>query len=96
MGAIVLLIGVIGLGAAIATVTVFVITRSRRNSHHGAPIGGTYPQNMGYLPQQAMPPAAQQPYPTAAPNQGYGYPAPPPQPPQGPNPYTQQPPYQGQ
>ena len=95
MGAIVLLIGVIGIGAVIAAVIVFTVTRSRHNSGNGVPVGGTYLQNMGYPSQQPMPPTAQQPFPTATPNQGYGYPVPA-QPPQGPNPYAQQPPYEGQ
>lgn len=93
MGAIVLIVGI---GAVIAAVAVFAVTRSRRNSANGDPVSGTYPQNMGYPPQQPMYPTAQQPYPTPAPNQGYGHPAPPGQLPQHPNPYAQQPPYQGQ
>lgn len=92
MGAIVLLIGVVGLGAVTAAVIVFAVTRSRRNSGMGGLTGGTY---MGHSPQQVMAPA-QPPYPAAAPNQGYGYTAPPAQPPQQPNPYTQQPPPPGQ
>jgi hypothetical protein len=94
MGAIVLVVGIIGVGAVIAAVIVFAVTRSRRSSGNGSPAGGTYPQNMGYPPQQPMYPPAQQPYPSTAPNQGY--PTPPGQPPQHPNPYPQQPPYQGQ
>ena len=94
MGAIVLLIGVIGLAVVIAAV-VFAVTRSRRNSRMRGPVGGTYPQNMGYPPQQGMSPA-QPPYSAPVPNQGYGYPTPPAQPPQHPNPYAQQPPYQDQ
>jgi hypothetical protein len=96
MGAIVLLIGVIGVGSMMAAVTIFAVTRSHRNSGNGAPASGTYPQNMGYPPQQATYPTAQQPYLTAAPNQGNGYPSSPAQRPQHPNPYAQQPPYQGQ
>ena len=92
MGAIVLLVGVIGLGAVIAVV-VFAVTRSRRNSVNRGPISGPYPQNMGYPPQQAMPATTQPPYSAPAANQPYGYPAPPAQPPQHPNPYTQQPPH---
>lgn len=93
MGAIVLLVGVIGLGAVIAAVVVFAVTRSHRNSANGGPLNGPYPQTMGYPPQQAMPPAAQPPYPAPAPTQPHGYSAPPAQPPQNPNPYTEQPPY---
>lgn len=93
MGAVILLIGVIGLGAVIAAVTAVAVSRRRRNSMNGGPAGGTYPQNMGYPPQQVMPPAGQYQYPAPPSNQGYGYPTPPTQPPQHPNPYTQQPPY---
>jgi hypothetical protein len=96
MGAIVLLIGIIGIGSMIAAVTVFAVIRSRRNSGNGGPSSGTYPQNMGYPPQQATYPTAHQPYPTAAPNQGNRYPASPAQRSQHPNPYAQQAPYQGQ
>ncbi len=92
MGAIVLLVGVIGLGAVIAVV-VFAVTRSRRNLVNRSPISGPYPQNMGYPPQQAMPSTTQPPYSSPVANQPYGYPSPPAQPPQHPNPYTQQPPY---
>lgn len=93
MGAIALVIGVIGFGAVIAAVVAFVVIRSRRTSSNGGP----YPQNVGYSPQQPTYAPAQQPYPTS-PNQGYGYPAPAPavQPPQHPNPYAQQPPSHGQ
>jgi hypothetical protein len=96
MGAIVLIVGIIGIGAVIAAVVTFVVTRKRSNPGNGGPINGTSSQNMGYPPQQAPYPTAQQPYPTPAPNQGHGHPAPPAQPPQHPNPYTQQPPGQGQ
>lgn len=95
MGAIVLVVGVIGLGAVVGAVVVFAVLRSRRNSGAGqlSPGAGTYPQNVGHPPQQAVYPTPQQAYPTAAPNQGY--PTSPGQLPQHPNPYTQQPPYQG-
>jgi len=93
MGAIVLLVGIIGLVAVIAVVTVFAVARSRRNSVNGIPASETYPQNLGYPPQQAMPPTTQFPYSAPVANQPSGYPAPPVQPPQHPNPYTQQPPY---
>ncbi|GAA3819943.1 hypothetical protein GCM10022403_061720 [Streptomyces coacervatus] len=96
MGAIVLLIGVAGLGALIAAVTVFAIARSRRNSGNARPASGTYPQNMGYPSQQGMYPIPQQPYPTATSDEGYGYPAPPEHSQQNPNPYAQQHPRQGQ
>jgi hypothetical protein len=96
VGFAVLIVGVIGIGAVIAAVTVFAATRTRRDSGNRGSANGTYPQNMGYPPQQAAYPTAQQSYPSAAPNQGYGHPAPPAQPPQHPNPYAQQPPYQDQ
>lgn len=68
---------------------VIVVIRSRRNGGNGGPGsgGGVSSQGSGYPP-------AQQPYPKSAPDQGY--PAPPGQSPQHPNPYTQQPPRQGQ
>lgn len=87
MGLVVLVIGVVGLGAVTGAVVVIAVLRSRRNSGRG-PTGpglGTYTQNMGYPPQQPIYSPAQQPYP-----------APPGQPPQHPGPYGQQPPYQGQ
>ena len=89
MGAIVLVVGVISFGAVTAAVTILVVTRSRRRSENGRPVTGTYSQNMGYPPQQAGYPHVQGTYPTPAPDQGYGYPAPPAQPPQHPNPYAQ-------
>ena len=76
MGLVVLVVGVIGIGAVIGAAVVFAVLRSRRNSGT-VPIGpgaGTYPQNMGYPPQQPIYPAGQQLYPPT-PNQGY--PAPP-------------------
>lgn len=94
MGAIVLLVGVIGLGVVIAAVTVYAVTRSRRTSMNSGLADGAYPQYVGYPPRQPMP-FAQQSYPTSAPNQGYGYPGSSAQLPQHPNPYAQQPPYQG-
>jgi hypothetical protein len=98
MGAIVVVVGVLGLGAVVGAVVVFVVLRSRRNSapgqvNYGA---GASPQHMGYPPQQPAYPPAQPPYPSA-PQQGQ--PTPPgqaPQAPQYPNPYTQQPPHHGQ
>ncbi|MEU6578342.1 hypothetical protein [Streptomyces sp. NPDC046805] len=94
MGAIVLVVGIVCIGAVIAAVTVFAVIRSRRTSANSGPFGGTYPQNTGYPPQQPMYAPAQQPYPNSAPNQWY--PAPQAKPQQMPNPYTQQPRYQGQ
>lgn len=95
MGAIVLVVGVIGLGAVVGAVVVLVVLRSRRSSAAGpiSPGTGAYAPNMGYPPQQPMHPNVQQPYPSP-PNQGY--PTPPAQPPHAPNPYAQQPPHQGQ
>ncbi len=63
---------------------VFAVIRSRRNGGNGGPGsgGGTPAHGSGYPTQ---------PYPSAAPNQGY-----PNAPGQHPNPYAQQPPYQGQ
>ena len=72
MGAIVLLVGVIGLGVVIAAVTAFALTRGRRNSANGVPNSWHYPQQTVYPPQQTMPPAAQPVYPTSAPNPPYG------------------------
>lgn len=94
MGAIVLIVGVIGIGAVIAAVVVFAITRSRRNSGAGqlSPGAGNYRQNMGYPPLQPIHPPAQQPYPPTP----LGYSNPLGQTPQHPNSYPQQPPYQGQ
>jgi type VII secretion-associated serine protease mycosin len=63
---------------------IFAVLRSRGNRGNGGPNGEFPPQGMGY-PNQPPYPTAQQPYPTAAPGQ-----------PQNPNPYSQQPPHQGQ
>lgn len=95
MGAIVLVVGVVGLGAVIGAVVVFAVLRSRRNSGTGQfrPGAGTYPQNMGYPPQQSIHPSALQPYPPT-PHQGYINP--PGQSPHAPNSHPQQPPYHGQ
>lgn len=90
----ILIVGIIGIGAVTAAVVAFVVIRSRRNPGSSGPVGGTYPQNMGYPPQQPMHPTTQQPYPNAGP--GHGYPTAPGQPQQYLNPYTQQPPHQGQ
>ena len=79
MGAIALVVGLIGFGAVIAAIVVFAVPRSRRNSGNGAFVNGTYPQNMGYPPAQQL-------YPSVL-NQGY--PAPPGPPSQHPNPYNQ-------
>lgn len=92
MGAVVLVVGVVGLGAVIGAFVVFAVLRSRRNSGTGSfgPGVGAHPQNMGYPPQQQYVATPNQGYPNAAPNQGYA--TPPGQPPQYPNPYAQQPP----
>ncbi|MDF2269972.1 type VII secretion-associated serine protease mycosin [Streptomyces coacervatus] len=68
---------------------VLVVIRSRRKGGNGGPGsgGGASSQYAGYPP-------AQQPYPNSAPNQGH--PTAPGQYPQHPNPYSQQPPHQGQ
>ncbi|MGR6973073.1 type VII secretion-associated serine protease mycosin [Streptomyces cynarae] len=90
--------GILILAGGIAAVVVIgavalVVIRRRRNRGNGDPGsgGGVPPQGASYPPQY---PAGHQPYPNAAPNQGY--PAPPGQHPQSHNPYTQQPPRQGQ
>lgn len=83
MGAIVLAVGVIGLGAVIGAVVVFTVIRGR-NSENKAPFGGSYSQNMGYPPQY---PTGRQPYPNA--DSSHGYATPPGQSPQHPNPYAQ-------
>lgn len=95
MGAIVLVVGVVGLGAVIGAVVVLAVLRSRRNSNPGPfnPGAGTPPQSMGYAPQHPGYSTAQQAYPSAAPNQGY--PAHPGQQPQYPAPRPHQPPHQG-
>lgn len=69
-------------------VIIFVVIRSRRGGGNGGPGSGDG------IPQYPTYPSAQQPYPNAAPNQGY--PASSGQFPQHPTPYSQQPPYQGQ
>lgn len=67
-------------------VIAFVLIRSRRNGGNGGPGSGTGGAAGGY-------PSAQQ-YPNSAPN--HGYPTAPGQSAQHPNPYSQQPPHQGQ
>ncbi|WP_234329876.1 type VII secretion-associated serine protease mycosin [Streptomyces viridochromogenes] len=67
----------------------FVVLRSRRNGGNGGPGAGAGGGGSQY---PAYPPA-QQPYPNSGPNQGYPTPG---QAPQHPNPYSQQPPHQGQ
>lgn len=76
MGLVVLVVGVIGLGAVIGAVVVLAVLRSRRNSGPGqiSPGAGMYPQNMGYPTQQPIHPTGQQPYP---PTPYQGYPTPP-------------------
>lgn len=84
-----------GIAAAVVIIGIlFAVLRNRRNGGSGGGPGsggGTPPHGAGNPPQ---PPTGYQPYPNSAPNQGY--PAPPGQSPQQPNPYGQQPPYQGQ
>ncbi|MFE6625069.1 S8 family serine peptidase [Streptomyces sp. NPDC057740] len=84
-----------GIAAAVVVIGIlFAVLRNRRNGGSGdgpGSGGGTPSHGTGYPPQ---PPAGYQSYPNAAPNQGY--PTPPGQSPQQPNPYTQQPPHQGQ
>lgn len=83
-----------GIAAAVVVIGIaFAVIRSRRNGGSGGPGsgGGTPPHGAGYPPQ---PSTGYQQYPNTAPNQGY--PTPPGQSPQQPNPYTQQPPQQGQ
>lgn len=93
MGLIVLVVGVIGLGAVFGAIVVFAVLRSRRNSTAGQVGPSTYPQNTGYSPQQPIYQSVRQTYPTA-PNQGHL--APPMEHLQHPNPYIQQPPHQAQ
>ncbi|WP_254389572.1 type VII secretion-associated serine protease mycosin [Streptomyces sp. AC550_RSS872] len=90
-GSILLIAGIAG--AVVVIGILFAVIRSRRNGGNGGPGsgGGTPPHGTGYPPQ---PPTGYQQYPNTAPNQGY--PMPPGQSPQHPNPYTQQPPHQGQ
>ncbi len=94
MGAIVLVVGIVVLGAVI---TVVVATKSRSRRNAGPVPGHPWPGSQGPHPgyqQQAYPPA-QPPYPPAS---HQGYPAPPGQQAasQPPNPYKQPPPHQGQ
>ncbi|CAM5479917.1 hypothetical protein SCHAM137S_04551 [Streptomyces chartreusis] len=97
MGAIVLVVGVIGLGAVIGAIVVVAVLRKRSNTVGGPLNTGAgmhpHPQNMSYPPQQPGYPNAQPPYPPSA---NHGYPPHPAQSPQPPNPYSQQPPHQGQ
>ncbi|MFE2629488.1 hypothetical protein ACFXDP_16330 [Streptomyces sp. NPDC059374] len=94
MGAIVLVVGVVVLGAVIAVV-VAARSRSRRNAGPvpGHPWPGPHAPQSGY--QQQAYPLAQPPYPPVS---HQGYPAPPGQQPASlaPNPYKQPPPHQGQ
>ncbi|KPI00648.1 peptidase S8 and S53 subtilisin kexin sedolisin [Actinobacteria bacterium OK074] len=88
---------IVGIAAAVIVIAIlFVVIRSRRNRGGGGPGtgagGGTLSYGAGYPPQ---PPAGYQQYPNAAPP-AQGYPTAPGQSPQYPNPYTQQPPHQGQ
>ncbi|MCF1596630.1 type VII secretion-associated serine protease mycosin [Streptomyces muensis] len=90
-GSILLIAGIAG--AVVVLGILFAVIRSRRNGgSSGSGSGsGTPSHGTGYPPQ---PPTGYQQYPNTAPNQGY--PTPPGQSPQQPNPYTQQPPHQGQ
>ncbi|MEU6098689.1 type VII secretion-associated serine protease mycosin [Streptomyces sp. NPDC047079] len=91
----VFLIAGIAAVAVIAAVA-FALIRSRRNSRSNGPGsgGGIPPQGTGYHPQHPTYPPVQQPYPNSAPQQWHS--TPPGQSPQHTNPYTQQPPTQGQ
>lgn len=93
-GGILLIAGIAG--AVVVIAIVLAVIRSRRNRSNGGPgsgpSGGTPPHGTGYPPQP--PTGYQQPYPNTPPTQGYS--TPPGQAPQQPNPYAQQPPYQGQ
>ncbi|MFB6938531.1 type VII secretion-associated serine protease mycosin [Streptomyces chartreusis] len=75
-------------------VIAFVLIRSRRNGGNGGPGTGGGSSTGGYPAPQPTYPSGQQSYPNSAPNQGY--PAAPGQSQQHPNPYSQQPPHQGQ
>ncbi|MFG3185995.1 S8 family serine peptidase [Streptomyces nigra] len=81
---------VIAAGGGVLLITALIawlITRSRRTPQSGMPphmTGGPYPPH--------QPPAGYHPYPDGAPQHRYTPPQAPPQP----NPYAQQPPYQGQ
>lgn len=87
MGLVVLVVGVIGLGAVIGAIVVFAVLRRGKSGAGSTSLGaGAYAQNMGYPPPQPFPQNAQQPYPSV-PNQGYSTPAAPS--PQHPNPYAQ-------
>lgn len=70
MGLVVLVVGVIGLGAVIGAIVVVAVLRSRRNSGTGqiSPSAGNYLQP-GYLPQQPIYPSARYPSPSTQ-NQG--------------------------
>lgn len=90
-GSLLVLIGGIGAVVVIGVIALVVIL-SRRNGGSGPGPGGGMPApGMGYPPQ---PPTGYQPYPNTTPHQGY--PTTPGQAPQHPNPYSQQPPHQGQ
>lgn len=97
MGAIVLVVGVIGLGAVIGAIVVVAVLRKRSSTGTGPLNPGVgmhpHPQNMSYAPQQPGYPNAQPPYPPSA---NHGYPNHPAQSPPPPNPHTQQPPHPGQ
>lgn len=65
MGVIVLIVGIIGIGAVIGAVVVFTVIRSRRNSAISPvnPGVGPYSSHLGYPTQQANYPHIQQPQP---------------------------------
>ena len=87
-GGILVIVGAVAAIVVIGAIALVVI-RSRRNGRNSGPGSGgnASSQYAGYPP-------AQQPYPNAAPNQGP--PSAPGQYPHHPNPYSQQPPHQGQ
>ncbi|MFF4049556.1 type VII secretion-associated serine protease mycosin [Streptomyces chartreusis] len=86
------------IGGVVAVVIIgviaFVLIRSRRNGGNGGPGSGGGASTGGYPTPQPTYPSGQQSYPNSASNQGY--PAAPGQAQQHPNPYSQQPPHQGQ
>lgn len=86
------------IGGVVAVVIIgviaFVLIRSRRNGGNGGPGSGGGASTGGYPTPQPTYPSGQQSYPSSASNQGY--PAAPGQAQQHPNPYSQQPPHQGQ
>ncbi|MFJ5535369.1 type VII secretion-associated serine protease mycosin [Streptomyces sp. NPDC093261] len=91
----ILLIGGIAAVMVVAAAAFAVIRSRRKGRGNGLGSGGgVAPQGTGYPPQHPTHSAAHQSYPSTAPNRGYGTPLG--QAPQHPNPYPQQPPYDGQ